>query len=79
MSSKKKILRERLGGIQADQKRIGDVIAERTNLQPEAIGALFLEAQTKDAAYAVGAGIIHEIRDAKIPAGTPVVSMVFKR
>ena len=74
-----KILRERLGGIQADQKRIGDVIAERTSLQLDAIGALFLEAQTKDAAYAIGAGIIHEIRDAKIPAGTPVVSLVFRR
>jgi hypothetical protein len=40
---------------------------------------LFLEAQTKDAAYAVGAGIVHEVKDVEIPVGAPVVALVFQR
>lgn len=74
-----KSLRERLDGILADQKRIGDVIDERTSLEPEKIEALFREAQTKDATYAVGAGIVHDIKDVDIPPGAPVVALVFQR
>src|SRR5207248_11341171 len=66
-----KQLRERLDGILADQKRIGDIIDERTNLEPQQIQALFRAAQTKDAIYAVGAGIIHEIKDSVVPPGAP--------
>jgi ATP-dependent protease ClpP protease subunit len=72
-------LRERLGGIQADQKRIGSVIKECTTLDEAAIETLFLEAKTKDANWALGCGMIHEIRDIKIPTGIPVVSLVFQR
>ena len=74
-----KDLRERLGGIDADQKRIGSVLKERTSLDEKAIATLFLEAQTKDADWAIGCGIIHEIRDVKIPPGSTVVSLVFQR
>lgn len=74
-----KVLRERLDGILADQKRIGDVIDERTTLEPEQIELLFREAQTKDATYAVSAGIVHAIKDIDIPAGSPVVALVFQR
>jgi len=74
-----KELRERLGAIQADQKRIGSVIKDRTRLDESIIDALFLEAQTKDANWALSCGIIHEIREVQIPAGCPVVSLVFKR
>jgi ATP-dependent Clp protease, protease subunit len=74
-----KLLRERLGGILADQKRMGSIIEERSKLTAEDIEALFGEAQTKDATYAIGTGIVHEIRDVQIPPGTPVVSLVFQR
>jgi ATP-dependent protease ClpP protease subunit len=74
-----KFLRERLDSVMADQKRIGDIIAERTSLEEDAIAPLFREAQTKDAAYAVGAGIVHEIKDVEIPPGGPVISLVFQR
>ena len=74
-----KKLRETLGTILSDQQRIGTVLQERTQLVPEQIAALFLEAQTKDAAYAVGCGIVNEVRDVQIPKGAPVVSLVFKR
>jgi ATP-dependent Clp protease protease subunit len=74
-----KLLRERLDGVLADQKRIGDIIDERTNLEPEQIEALFREAQTKDATYAVSTGIVHEVKDVEIPAGSPVIALVFQR
>jgi hypothetical protein len=73
------VLRERLNGILADQKRIGDIIAERTKITEDQVTGLFSEAQTKDAAYAVGAGIVDEVRDIQIPAGSPVHALVFKR
>lgn len=72
-------LRERLDGILADQQRIGSVMEEHSNLTGDQIAELFRAAQTKDAAYAVGCGIVHEIREAEVPAGAPVVSLVFQR
>lgn len=74
-----KILRERLDSLLADEKRIGDIITERTRITSEQVGDLFAEAQTKDAAYAVGLGLVHDVRDVQIPAGCPVFSHVFKR
>lgn len=74
-----KVTRERLDSLQADQRRIGSVIEERTKLKGKAVADLFLEAQTKDAAYAVSNGIVNEIRDVKIPVGATIVSLVFQR
>jgi len=72
-------LRERLDGILKDQKRIGMVISHHTKLSEQEIARLFLEAQTRDAQFAVDKGIIHEIREVNIPPGTPVISLVFRR
>lgn len=72
-------LREGLGSIQADQIRIGSVIADRTNLDSGDVSNLFLEAQTKDAAYAVSHGIVHEIRDIQLSPGDPIVALTFQR
>jgi ATP-dependent Clp protease protease subunit len=74
-----KLLRERLDTVLSDQKRMGAIIEEHTNLTGEQIANLFREAQTKDATYAVSCGIVHEIRDVQIPPGSPVVSLVFQR
>jgi ATP-dependent protease ClpP protease subunit len=72
-------LRERLDGILADQKRMGAIIEERTNLTAEAVEELFRQAQTKDATFAAGTGIVDEIRDVEIPPGSPIASLVFQR
>lgn len=72
-------LRERLDGVLADQRRIGSIIEERSSLPHDAVAALFVEMQTKDAAYAVGVGIVDGVKDVQIPAGCPVVSLVFQR
>jgi ATP-dependent protease ClpP protease subunit len=74
-----KSLRERLGSVLADQKRIGSIIGERTGLKKGEIGNLFKEARTKDADYARRVGIVHDIRDAEIPEGAPVFALVFQR
>lgn len=74
-----KFLRERLDGILADQKRIGSILEERTQLTKEDVATLFLEATTKDAPYAASVGIVDEVRDVDIPPGSPIQSLVFQR
>lgn len=74
-----KFLRERLDSLLSDQKRIGQILCDRTKITTEEAESLFREAQTKDAAFAVSRGIVDEIRDVQIPAGGPVISLVFQR
>jgi len=74
-----KNLREHLASVLADQTRIASIIEERTQLPPADIEAMFRDAQTKDATYAVGAGIVDAIKDVQIPAGSPVLALVFQR
>ena len=57
---------------------MADVIESRAGFADKAeIEQLFLEASTKDAAYAKGHGIIHDIRDIQIPTGCPFIQLVF--
>ncbi len=74
-----KNLRELLDGVLSSQTRIAGIIEERTGLSAEEVAPLFREAQTKDATYAVGTGIVHEIKDVAIPPGGPFISLVFQR
>lgn len=79
MRFEEKFLRERLESIVADQKRIGEIIEERTTLTPEQVEVLFREATTKDVAYAVSSGIIDDVRNVEISTSDPVLSLVFQR
>lgn len=79
MRFEEKLLRERLGSIQSDQTRIGSIIAERTGIAAQEVEKLFLEAVTRNPDYAKANGIIHDIREAKVPAGAPLFQLVFKR
>jgi hypothetical protein len=74
-----KLLKERLGSVLSDQGRIPDIIAARTQLDKATSEGFFAEAQTKDATFAAGRGIVHEIKDVQIPPGSSVVTLVFKR
>ncbi len=75
-----KFLRERLGAIQADQAQIAGIIQQRATFpDPAEIKELFLEARTKDPAYAKAKGIIHDIRDVQVPPGAAVFQLVFQR
>jgi ATP-dependent protease ClpP protease subunit len=74
-----KLLRERLDSITADQAQIANIIEQRASFAgPAEIKELFLEAVTKDPPYAKAKGIIHDIRDVKVPAGVPVFQLVFQ-
>lgn len=75
----RRALEERTEGILADEKRIGSIIKERTALSNSDVDSLFEHAQTKDATYAIGAGIVHEIKDIEFAPGVPVISLVFER
>jgi ATP-dependent Clp protease, protease subunit len=79
MRLEEKNLREHLASIMSDQKRIGNIISERTKLQQEVVEGLFRDAQTKDATFAVSTGIVDEVKDVQIPPGSNVVSLVFQR
>ena len=74
-----KSLREHMDTILSSQSRIGSIIADRTRIPAAEIAELFREAITKDATFAASCGIVHEIRDIKIPPGCPVYSLVFQR
>lgn len=74
-----KNIREMLDNIMSNHSRIGTILEERTKIDKATIPELFREAQTKDSTFAVGVGIVHEIRDINIPAGSSVISLVFQR
>ena len=74
-----KRLREMLDGLRSDQRRIGSIIADRTEIAQDEAEGFFREQQTKSAEFASQRGIIDEIREFELPAGAPVITFVFKR
>jgi len=74
-----KRLREHLGSIGSDHRRIGGIIVEHTSLNEEQVVDLFVEARTKDAAWATEVGMVHTVSKPEIPAGVPIHSLVFNR
>ncbi|MHB1765545.1 MAG: ATP-dependent Clp protease proteolytic subunit [Gammaproteobacteria bacterium] len=70
-----KNLKEMLDNIKHDHRRIGEIVAERSNLQPRQIGKLFLEAQTKDANFAIKYRLAHAIRELQIESGRQIISL----
>lgn len=74
-----KPLREMLDGILSDQKRIGDIIIDRTSIKQDEVEGFFREAQTKTAKFARQRGIVHDVAEFHLPAGAPAISFVFQR
>jgi ATP-dependent protease ClpP protease subunit len=68
--------REVVHSILADQKRIADILVDRTGFGAGQARKLFREARTKDAVQAKSSGLIADIRDAQIPAGADIISLV---
>ena len=71
--------RETLDSIQVSQDRIAGIVRDETSLECEEINGLFLEAQTKDTAFACKKGIIQKVAPVSIPAGAPLIQLVFQR
>jgi ATP-dependent Clp protease, protease subunit len=74
-----KMLKERLQGIQNDQKLIGEIIVRHTKISATAAEKLFLEAAFVGTVEAKKLGIIDDILDVQIPAGAPFLQLVFQR
>jgi ATP-dependent Clp protease, protease subunit len=74
-----KMLREFLGSIDADHTRIANVICSESKMPVKDVKALFVEASTRDAKFALANGLVHEIRDVAIPKGAWVVQLAFQR
>lgn len=70
--------KELMDGIAAETNRMAQIIESRASFADHTeVEQLFLEASTKDAAYAKGHGIVHDIRDVQIPSGCPFIQLVF--
>ena len=72
-----KNLREIQDAMIADQQRIASIIVERTAITNDQARELFTEARTKNADDALKHGIIDDISDLSIPAGAPILTLVF--
>lgn len=74
-----KNLKERLSSVQADQERIKTIYRDRAGVTPEDAENFFLGEVTMNAGDAVARGLAHEMRPVQIPAGSPVLQLVFNR
>lgn len=74
-----KDVRERSAAIANDQSMIADILVKHTNLTAHDIEKLFLEAAFLRSMEAEKSGIVHEVREVKLPLGLPVVQLVFQR
>jgi ATP-dependent protease ClpP protease subunit len=72
-------LAEKLASVQADQARIKGVYTERASITAEQAETYFLSETTLNASEAVNRGLVHEVRQISIPAGSPVLQLVFNR
>jgi len=73
-----KALKERLTGLQNDQKLIADVIVRHTNISAADVGKLFLEAAFVTADDAKARGIVNDVIEIKIPEGATFLQLAFQ-
>jgi ATP-dependent protease ClpP protease subunit len=78
-SFERKALRERLMSIESDEKRIGEIVSERTKLGKSRIDEFFLEAKTLMPSEAMDAGIVDEVSYVSIPKGSPIYTLTPQR
>ena len=74
-----KSAKERLDALIADEARIASVVSDRSNLTTNEVRNFYEEARTMTAHEAAAAGIVHDVKDAVIPAGADVATLVFNR
>lgn len=74
-----KNLRDQLSSIQRDQERLAKILEERcNNIDATEARNLFLEAAFITPVQAKDMGLVHEVREVRIPKGVPFLSLVFK-
>ena len=65
-------LSEILQSLIADEKRLRDIIVDKTKLSADEVAELLSSGVTKDAAFALDKGFIDEIVEFSLPAGVPI-------
>lgn len=70
-------LREVVSSLLQDQNKISGIISSNCKLTKRQIGALFDCGDSKDTAYALKMGIIHDILDPNIPRDADFVTLTF--
>ena len=63
---------EILLSLDAAEKRLRDIIADKTKLSADEVAGLLASGVTKDAAFALDKGFIDEIIEFSLPAGVPI-------
>lgn len=71
-------MREFLSGLEQDEGRIKELIVERSKITESEMIRLFQQGETKDPAFALEKGIIHDIRDFALPIGAQIVTANFQ-
>jgi ATP-dependent protease ClpP protease subunit len=78
MRIEQKNAKELLDGISAETHRMAAIIESRATFANHTeVEQLFLEASTRDAVYAKNHALVHDILDVQIPAGSPLLQLVF--
>ena len=74
-----KNLKEFLSGLDADNKRIAEVVSSRTNIDAQKIRRWQGVGRTVDAEFAKEHGLVHDIKEVSIPQGVQVFQLVFNK
>jgi ATP-dependent protease ClpP protease subunit len=68
-------MQEIMSRFDAAEQLVARIIGEHTKLTAEEVRALFMRGEAKTPQYAKDKGIIHDIREAKIEPGSPVIAI----
>ena len=74
-----KQLKELIGGVENDQKRISEIMASHTSISEESLERLFLEMSFLGSRDAKDKGVTDEVGDINLPRGLPIAQLVFQR
>jgi ATP-dependent protease ClpP protease subunit len=72
-------LSESIGQVKADDQRVANLFAERTDMSARDVLRLFTKARTENADFALTHGFATAIREVEIPEGAPIISFAFNR
>ena len=71
-------LREIQSSMDQDERRIKEIVVERSKLTEADMNGLFQQGDTKNSGFALEKGIIHDIRDFALPAGAQIATANFQ-
>lgn len=70
-------LQETVSRFKADEARMVGIISQRTLITAVELTALFHQGESKDLTFAKEKGLIHDVREAKVPSDAPFFALNF--